>query len=202
MFNRRTATPIIDLLFNLLLSFVALFCLSFLLINDTSSENSVDSESNFLISMRWDANCDVDLWLLLPDGRKVFYANRDEAPAHLDVDVRLWRSFGLSGKRLYVIQNNEEIISIQGILQGEYAVNAHLFSSNGYDSVEVEVIVQDVKNGNVIYAGKKTVSPDMEQQHFVRFTVNAKDGYEYDVVDVYTDRPIFFVEPPEEDEEW
>lgn len=194
LFNRRTGPPTIDLLFNLVLSFGVLFVLSFMLINDTSDEKSVENDNNILITVRWNTNCDIDLWLMLPDGRKVYYNNRDEPPAHLDVDVTRWRSFITPGETdPYIIKNNEEIITIRSVMAGEYVVNAHLFNYSYQDEVQVEVLVQDVKHGSTIYAGTKELSHQIPQQNFVRFTVNDLDDQSYSISDIHTDRPLFFV---------
>ncbi|MCK5600456.1 hypothetical protein KAR91_01215 [Candidatus Pacearchaeota archaeon] len=193
MFNKRTGPPTIDLLFNLVLSFGVLFVLSFVLINDTTSEKSIENDNNILVTMRWKIDCDIDLWLRLPDGRKVYYSNRDEPPAHLDVDVVRWRTFQIPGSsEPYIIEDNEEIITIRSIMTGEYAVNAHLFHSEYAGEVEVEVLVQDVKHLSVIYAGTKKLSKLLQQEHFVRFTVNNLGHEDYSISDVHMNRPLFF----------
>lgn len=194
MFNKRTTPTVIDLLFNLVLTFGLLFALSFVLIKDATTDSNIQNDNNILISIRWDLNCDVDLWLLLPDGRKVFFGNRDEPPAHLDVDVVAWRYYRSSTGELRIIKNNEEIITIRSILEGEYAVNAHFYSPRGEERVTVDVLVQDAKNRNTIYSGTKELTRQQTEQHFVRFKVRRIDGGEsYAVTDIYEDRPLFFV---------
>lgn len=203
MFGPISRNVITDLLFNLLMAFISLFFLAFLMVNDPKDEeDAVQSNSNILITMRWHTDNDMDLHLLLPDGRGVWYSNRDEPPAHLDVDVVEWRRYIRPNGQEYVIENNEEIITIRGVFPGEYAVNVHYYNNQRVDEkeeIEVEVLVEDVKNRNVIYAGTKVLSLKEREVHFVKFTVTEKDLVDqngerrYSVENIYTDRPVFFV---------
>ena len=94
MFNKA----VIDLLFILLLSFVALFFLAFVQVNEpTKKDANANNDNHILITMRWETNNDMDLHLRLPDDRRIFYANRDQPPAHLDVDVVAWRRYKREG---------------------------------------------------------------------------------------------------------
>lgn len=220
MFNKVT----IDLLFNLLLNFVALFFLAFVMVSEKKQkEEEAINDNNILITMRWKANNDMDLHLKLPDDRRVWYANRDEPPAHLDVDVVAWRSYSQRDGTTYTIELNEEIITIRDVLEGEYVVNVHYYSAKQVPSdedVEVEIVVQDVKNKRVIYADKKLINMMQRETHFVRFTVESAPetaylGQEprYLIRDVFTDRPLYYIrehithspdrnydpDPPEED---
>lgn len=203
MFNKVT----IDLLFNLLLSFVVLFFLSFILINETETKSNTVNDNNILITMKWETNNDVDLWLLLPDGRKVGYPSRDKPPAHLDVDVVRWRTYSKNGNNLthdnpgeenledvYIIKSNEEIITIRDVLTGEYIVNCFYYDRNGYfNPIDVEITIQDIKNNKMIYAAQKQLSLQNEELFFVRFFVKEGLNNLYDVVDVEEDFPKYFV---------
>lgn len=215
MFSKTT----IDLLFNLLLIFVCLFFLAFIQINDSENDDAnIDNKNSIMITMRWEANNDMDLWLMLPNGKHVGYSKRDVPPAHLDVDVVAWRrfrtqednynqiyspsgNFGEHDKEHeivpgeYVIRKNEEIISIRNAIAGEYVVNVHYFSDRGYKNtpIRVEVLAYDVRNRRVIYAGAKYISRQREETHYVKFTVMSTEGREYKITNVYTDRPTYFV---------
>jgi len=198
MFTRGNTNVIIDLLFNLLLVFVVLFFISFLMVNEPEEQETAKNDNNILITMCWKTDNDIDLWLQLPDERAIWYQNRDEPPAHLDVDVVRWRSYYDQNDSEYVIESNEEIITIRGILEGEYVVNVFYYDCGVYDDepIEIELIVQDVVNGNIIYAGTKKVSISGDETHFVRFTVESYESYgetKYRIKKVYDDRPVFFI---------
>jgi hypothetical protein len=200
MFNRDTQTVTTDMLFNLLLTFIAIFFFTFLMVSvqTKKQEESVQNDNNILITMRWQDDCDVDLWIQLPDGRRVWYSNRDEPPAHLDVDVVSWRKYNQETGEQHIIKDNEEVITIRGVLRGEYIVNAHLYRG-GIEPIDVIILVQDVKNRTVIYTGTKKVSLGEREVNFVRFTVDSlehqKKG-EFHIKDVYIDRPVYIVGNP------
>ncbi len=195
LFNKATSLIFIDLLLNLVLTYLILFALAFILINDTSSKNQTKNSNNILISMAWDLDCDIDLWLLMPDGSKIYYNRRDNPPAHLDVDVKRWRRYKYPDTgEIYTIKNNEEIISIRGIMDGKYVVNAHAYDlHNVKDSINVDILIQDVGNSKIIYAGSKTLRREVVEQSFVTFTVNDLKNDNYDISEVYTNRPEYFV---------
>lgn len=223
MFNKT----VVDLLFILLMTFVALFFLAFVQVNEPVEEKAnANNDNNILITMRWKTNNDMDLHLRLPDDRRIFYANRDQPPAHLDVDVVAWRRYQREGyspdmshdhyygdhnydegdygeyeqehedqEGEYIIKLNEEIITIRDVLAGEYVVNVHYFSDRGYGDqpIEVEIVVQDVKNKNMIYADKKIINIPRSETYFVKFTVVDEGKGKYKVKEVYSDRPTYFI---------
>lgn len=192
MFNK----VVIDLLFNLLLIFVSLFFLSFILIKKESQENSdAVSKNNILITMIWETDTDVDLWLKLPDERLVYYGNRDEPPCHLDVDITAWGRYTNPGsENPVIIKRNQEIITIRNILPGEYIVNAHYFSNREcHEHFDVNILVQDVRNKAILYHGDKTLRVQGDEAHFVKFTVVDEGNGNYKVEKIYTDRPQFYI---------
>lgn len=211
-----------DLLFTLLMCFVCLFFLAFVMVNEPQEkEATAKNDNNILVTMRWETDNDMDLHLKLPDGRKIFYANRDEPPAHLDVDVVAWRRYRREGYSSdmshddyydghdfgeyeeehtpqadeYVIKLNEEIITIRDVLAGEYVVNVHYFSERGYGTkpIEVEIVVQDIKNRRIIYADKKKIRMPRSETHFVRFSVVEQKSNGYTIKEIYVDRPTYFI---------
>lgn len=224
MFNKT----VVDLLFILLMTFVALFFLALVQVNEPVKEKAnANNDNNILITMRWHTNNDMDLHLKLPDDRRVFYANRDNPPAHLDVDVVAWRRYQRDGyspdmshdeyydeemgyegydygeyeqeheaqDEEYVIKLNEEIITIRDVLAGEYVVNVHYFSDRGYGNqpIEVEVVVQDVQNKRMIYAGKKVITDPRSETYFVKFTIVDQGKGKYKIEEIYDDRPTYFI---------
>lgn len=200
MFSRVSHNVIVDLLFILLLIFISLFFLSFAMVNEPKEkEDQAKNDNNILVTMRWNTDNDMDLWLRLPDGRHVGYNNRDEPPAHLDVDVVAWRKYRRPDNTEYTIENNEEIITIRDTLEGEYVVNVHYYSAHRIDPmqpIEVEIMVQDVENGKIVYADSKKINMTQKETNFLRFSVERYrvNGIEkYRIVKIYTDRPMFFV---------
>lgn len=196
--NSSSTKVVTDILFDLLFSVLVLFFLFFLMvkIQREGETNDAKSDSNFLVCMRWEKNNDIDLWLKLPNGQRVGYPSRDKPPAHLDVDVVALRKY-VDSTGEHVISPSEEIVSIRGILPGEYVVNAHYFSP-GWDPgpTEVEIFIQDVKNRQVLFVGKRTIQNAGDEVHFVKFRVDRTTNGGYMVGGVHTDRPEYFLRLP------
>ena len=134
----------LDLLFNTLLCFAALFMLSFMLINPSKNENNVKSKADFIITVTWPAEVDndVDTYVRDPQGNLVAFMRREEGLMHLDRDDL--------GKRNDTIQTplgpvthpeNKEIVTLRGFVQGEYIVNVHMYRRTDSKPL-TEVIVQ------------------------------------------------------------
>lgn len=200
--------------------FVCLFFLAFVQINDPKEKKeNANNNNNILITMNWETNNDMDLWLKLPNGKHVGYSSRDHAPAHLDVDVVAWRryrrdnyspsmkvesDYGEFGEFTqeheqqegeYIIKNNEEIISIRDVMPGEYVVNVHYYSARGYQKtpINVGVLVQDVKNERIIYYDEKKITSSDIETHFVKFTIVEYGNEHYLIEKIYDDRPTYFL---------
>ena len=134
----------LDLLFNTLLCFAALFLLSFMLINPSKNDNNVKSKADYMITVTWPAEVDndVDTYVQDPQGNLVAFMRREEGLMHLDRDDL--------GKRNDTIQTplgpvthpeNKEIVTLRGFVKGEYIVNVHMYQKRD-NSTSTEVIVQ------------------------------------------------------------
>ena len=68
--NYHTNLSFLDLLFNTLLCFAALFALSFVLINPSKKKNNVRMKAEFMITTTWprDLDDDVDMYVEDPQG--------------------------------------------------------------------------------------------------------------------------------------
>ena len=58
--NYHTNLAFLDLLFNTLLAFAALFVLAIVLINPTKQENNTESKAEFMIIVEWPA-----IWMMM-----------------------------------------------------------------------------------------------------------------------------------------
>ena len=134
----------LDLLFNTLLCFAALFLLSFMLINPSKNDNNVKSKADYMITVTWPAEVDndVDTYVQDPQGNLVAFMRREEGLMHLDRDDL--------GKRNDTIQTtlgpvthpeNKEIVTLRGFVSGEYIVNVHMYQRRD-NLTSTEVIVQ------------------------------------------------------------
>ena len=134
--RRRSHTGLgfTDLLFNALLGFVVMFVLAFLLINPIAKSGAIDPKAEFLITLTWPDGLreDVDLYVEDPAGRLVWFRSREAGLMHLDRDDLGERNdvIEVAGRRV-LNPLNLEIVSIRGILPGEYVVNLHLYRGDG-----------------------------------------------------------------------
>jgi len=170
MFSKSNSGVMIDMLFNLLLTFVALFFLSFVMLNEPTEEESSDvtSDAQYIISMSWDVDADIDLWIEIPDGSKVYYGRREAGPVHLDLDVVGWRTYYSPDGRFIQMKNNQEIATIRGVMDGEYVINAHYFGGRlSNEDVAVQIVIQDVKKRNILWMGDLVLSRAGHEVHAV-----------------------------------
>ena len=128
--NYHTNLAFLDMLFNTLLCFAALFMFAFVLINPSKSENNIKAKADFVITVSWDGELDndVDTYVKDPQGNLVAFMRREEGLMHLDRDDL--------GQRNDIIQTplgpveykeNREIVTLRGFTQGEYIVNVHMY---------------------------------------------------------------------------
>jgi hypothetical protein len=172
MFNKITSGVVTDLLFNLLLTFVCLFFLAFVLVNDPQEEEAgSENDAQFMITMTWEKDVDIDLWVKLPNGKKVFYANREADTVFLDVDVIRTKTFMTSGGELKFVLPNQEIATIRGgSLEGVHVINGHYYGGPN-EPVDVTIVVHDVAGRDIVWTGTKTFTFGGQELHFVKIDI-------------------------------
>ena len=178
----------IDLLFNTLAGFVFLFVMAFILINPIAKKSNVEIVAEFIVKINWpsDSPDDIDLWMRDPLGNYVGFKSKDVGLMALSRD-----DLGTSNDTVYdpkgkpiIVHRNEEMVTIRGIVPGEYIVNVHFYNEkiavlkNGeknYNPMPVQVEVQKINPYNVVYAREVTLDRKGQEVTVVRFTIN-EDG--------------------------
>ena len=178
----------IDLLFNTLVGFVFLFILAFILINPIAKKSNVEVVAEFIIKINWpsDSPSDVDLWMRDPLGNYVGFKSKDVGLMSLSRD-----DLGTSNDTVYdpkgkpiIVHRNEEMVTIRGIVPGEYIVNVHWYNKKvavkelgekNYLPLLVQVQVEKINPYNVVYATEVSLDRKGMEKTVVRFTVN-EDG--------------------------
>ena len=116
-------------MFNLLVGFVYLFIIAFILINPNSEKTRRSKKSRIYGSYRMAKfNDDIDLWVKSPDGKTVSFVKKENGIMNLEKDdlgVANDSTVDEYGQRK-VIYINREVITIRGILAGQYQV-AHMY---------------------------------------------------------------------------
>ena len=179
--------PFYDMLFNMLIAFVFCFIIALLAMNPkTSKAGDVPAKAEYLITLSWpdyDPN-DIDTWVRNPAGEVVWFRNREAGLMYLDRDDRGQSNNTLvvNGRRV-VTPFRQEVVTLRGIVPGEYTVNVQYYQSRDGRPVEVTVSVIKVNpRAEVVFHGQLRLAAQGAEATAVRFTLRP-DGH---VVDVNT----------------
>jgi hypothetical protein len=176
--NEPPFDPLSVVLFKALQVVSFLFFIVFLAIIQQKQNAKVESKAEFFISMTWpdDHPDDFDLFVQDPVGNVVWYRRRDIGFMSLERDNRgSANDFMLVGGQKVRSSARQELVSIRGIVPGEYTVNIYHFTAQSDRPVPVAVTV-DKLNPRVSAVAKKTL--DMAgarvERTAARFTLDAK----------------------------
>jgi len=172
---RYFTDPFTDLLFNALLGFTFLFIVAVMFVNPIAKTGILDPKAEFIITAAWPEHLadDVDLWVEDPHGAKVSYLDRDAGWMHLDRDDRgeLNDTVEIDGATV-VYPINQEIVTLRGIITGEYVVNLHYYQAAGTGPVPVTVKVERVNpEFRLTFVDQVELRRQDEERTVVRFSV-------------------------------
>src|SRR6516164_8132651 len=137
-----TFVPFTDILFNVLLGLAFMVFTAFSLVNRTAKTGAVDLKAELIITMNWPDNNpnDMDIYVEDPAGNVVWYHSKEAGLMHLDRDDRgdYKNTITVNGK---TIRNpiRQEIVTLRGIIPGEYVVNVNEFMQTAAGKVPVSV---------------------------------------------------------------
>lgn len=130
--QRFYTDPFTDLLFNALLGFVFLFMVAILFMNPIAKLGTTNLKAEFIITLTWPDNQpdDLDIWVEDPHGEIVSYLQREAGWLHLDRDDRgsLNDTIEINGQEI-LHPVNQEVVTMRGIISGEYVVNIYYYES-------------------------------------------------------------------------
>jgi hypothetical protein len=141
-------TSFLDLLFNALLGFVALFFIALILIKDETKKKKIDKKAEFIVTATWDStlNHDVDMYMEDPEGNIIYFNARERGLMHLERDDLGFVNDTVKVKDGKVVYSeNSEVITIRGVSSGEYVVNVHLYTKNADFEIATPVEVEIIK---------------------------------------------------------
>ena len=173
----HTNLPFLDLLFNILIGFVFLFIVSFLLINPIAKRADIEVKAEFLITVFWPDNLedDIDVYVEDPAGNLVWFKSREPGLMHLDRDDLGKRNDEvITAAGTIFIPENREIVTLRGIVPGEYVVNVHCYFKIGEDSVPVTIQIDKINPYSVVLRQTVNLSTKGEEITVTRFSVNSK----------------------------
>jgi len=198
-----------DMLFNVLVGFAFLFIVAFLLIKPEAKKEDFERKAEFVVVMEWDHDQpdDIDLYVQDPTQNKVhfrlpiinfMYLDKDDLGFANDV-VRY--KDGTTTK----VNINREVVTIRGIIPGEYIINAHYYSAREWtrlgqlttnsdipsrkidsknEPITVKIELHRVDPYKIMWVGEKKFFRKGQEETFVRFTVDKFGdqigGFEYE----------------------
>ena len=210
----KSSLGFIDLLFNILLGFAFLFIIAFLLIKPEAKKKDFDRRAEFVIILEWDheAPDDLDLYVQDPTNDKVSFRLPIANYMHLDKDDLGMRNDTIinADGTTSTVKINREVVTIRGIIAGEYIINAHYYSTRVYNGSQLEpnertidyrskpqkdltvkIELHKVTPYKVLWAGEKKFTHRGQEETFLRFVLDG-DG---EILPPFTFEPKEFVTP-------
>ena len=168
--------PLGVMLFKALQVIAFMFFLALLSVSPDSKDGKIDSKAEFIITLDWPDNHpdDLDLFVQDPVGNIVWYRRREAGFLTLDRDDR-------GGANDFIIVNGkkipspirEEIVTVRGIVAGEYTVNVSHFQATTGQPVTASVKVQKLNPvAQVIFDNKLTLDHGGDEKTAVRFRLD------------------------------
>ena len=179
----RTGPVFRDMLYLLSLSFAVLLIYALIQIHPPAKKSEIERKAEFLIILEWDERSavDVDLWVMDPQENIVWFQQKTGGFLHLDKDDLGHRNdtIMIDGKEK-IIYLNREVVTIRGIVPGEYITNIHAFRKTKEASVNGYVRLLKL-NPYIEYATEYFIFKNTGDEITVfRFNVD-KDGYISDI---------------------
>ena len=169
--------PFYDMLFNMLIAFVFCFVVALLAFNPKARKSGdIPAKAEFMVTVSWPDNNpnDIDTWVQEPSGKVLWFRQRDAGLLHLDRDDRGAKNATvLVNGREFSSPIRQEIVTLRGVLPGEYVVNAHYYDSKDQMPVDVTVTVVKVNpQAEIVFNGTQQIPATGDERTLVRFTLD------------------------------
>ena len=188
-----------DMLFNILVGFAFLFIVAFLLIKPEAKKQDFERKAEFVVVLEWDHDQpdDIDLYVQDPTGTKVHFRLPITNFMYLDKDDLGYANDIVKNVdgTITKVNINREVVTIRGIIPGEYIINAHYYSSREWTGQRLSTIVSVDRHGpampnkpgkqltvkielhkvdpyKIWWIGEKTFTHRGQEETFVRFTID------------------------------
>jgi hypothetical protein len=176
--------PLTAVLLKMIQALTFFFILAVLFMNPVAKKGIIDPKAEYLVTVTWPDNNpdDIDTWVEDPNGEIVWFRSRDAGLIHLDRDDRgmLNDTLDINGN---IVKNplNQEVVTIRGVVPGEYIVNVHYYATETEKPVAVTVKVDKVNPTlEVIYYDTLTLDKKGDEKTALRFRIN-QDGRVSDI---------------------
>jgi hypothetical protein len=176
--------PFSVMLFKALQVVAFLFFIALLVMNPDARQGKIDTKAEFIITMGWPDGHpdDIDLYAEDPLGNIVWYHEREAGFMVLDRDDRggLNNTITVNGRKMSS-PLRQEIVSIRGIVPGEYTVNVNYYLASKPETVPVSVKIEKVNpTVEVVFYDTIMLERQGEEKTAARFRI-ADNGSVVDV---------------------
>ncbi len=166
----------IDVFMNMLMFFLFMFVVLIVQANPKKQDQSVKIKAEFIITIQWPDGLsdDVDTYFEDPQGRLVHYRKKANGLMHLDRDDlgSSNDSIQLPNGQWVSIKTNKEIVTLRGIMKGEYTINVHMFNKHGPKPVPVTVIIEKLNDYQMVYYREVVLVNNGDEITVCRFTLD------------------------------
>ena len=179
----RTGPVFRDMLYLLSLAFAVLLIYALIQIHPPAKKSEVERKAEFLIILEWDERsvADIDLWVMDPQENIIWFGQREGGLLHLDKD-----DLGLRNDKIMVegkekiIYLNREVVTIRGIVPGEYITNVHAYRKLKETSVYGYVKLLKLNPYKEYPTEHFTIEYEGDEITVFRFNID-EDGYVSDI---------------------
>jgi len=194
-----------DMLFNILVGFAFLFIIAFLLIKPEAKKQDFERKAEFVVVLEWDHDQpdDIDLYVQDPTRSKVHFRLPITNFMYLDKDDLGYANDIVKNVdgTITKVNINREVVTIRGIIPGEYIINVHYYSSRNWTGqgtfrntadivservsvdrhgqgkptgkkLTVKIELHKVDPYKIWWIGEKTFTHRGQEETFVRFTID------------------------------
>ena len=193
-----------DMLFNILVGFAFLFIVAFLLIKPEAKKEDFERKAEFVIIMEWDHDQpdDIDLYVQDPMQTKAHFRLPIANFMYLDKDDLGFANDVVKSVdgTITKVNINREVVTIRGIIPGEYIINAHYYSEREWtgarlntnpedmgditpktyvqksksNDLTVKIELHRVNPYKIWWVGEKTFTHRGQEETFLRFTIDSE----------------------------
>ena len=179
--HQSLTDPFTDLLFNTLLGFTLLFFISIVFMNPIARLGNVNYKAEYIITVIWpeDQPDDIDLWVQNPYQETVSYLQQEAGWLHLDRDDRgdLGDTVEIDGE-LVVHPINQEVVTIRGIISGEYVVNLYYYETASLLPVRASVKIEKVNPRlKLVFVDQVTLHAVDDEVTVLRFELDGNGDF-------------------------
>ena len=151
-------TSLLDLLFNFLLATMILLVIAVCFIIVEQNKADIKTKAEFVITIDWDGeqNNDVDIWILDPQENLLWYREKEIGVMHLDRDdLGHLNDYQVINGESVPIKVNQEIVTIRGVVEGEWVINLHLYRQSNKNPTNTTISLIKLNPKATIIFSKK-----------------------------------------------